>query len=143
MLGDLPEVDTEVNVKPDDDDDEELDREFKASVKDGERGKVSMDVEEPTPLAVSSTTAPLAKQEEEEEEEDPLEAYMRGVTEEKAKVDLQDSSRMKNGGVGPKQSRALGMDDDEGNEAASSEEDEPKQEPGELDRALTAEDIIA
>jgi hypothetical protein len=82
MLGDLPEVDKEVNVKLEEDDDEELDREFKASVKDGERGAEpisAMDVDEKPEIPAS-----VAKKEEEaEEEEDPLEAYMRGVTEEK------------------------------------------------------------
>ena len=146
-LGALPAVDTSLVVVPHEEEEEDLDYEFKASVKGGERGPTgtaaaastaeAMEVD-PTPPAAAATSAMVV--EEDDEEVDPLDAYMLGVTQERVKVDLEDSSRMKGGPGGPKRGRALGVDDDEGGGEGSDEDGEGA---GEGDRPITAEDIIA
>lgn len=149
-LGALPAVDTKLVVPTlaDDDDDQELDHEFKASVKGGERvvggggaggaaGVVeAMDIDPP---AVNGSL--IAKVEEEEDEEiDPLDAYMLGVTQERVKVDQEDSSRLKGGATGVKRARALGVDDDEEGGEGSADDDVGVEQG---DKPITAEDIIA
>ncbi|CDZ98160.1 p-loop containing nucleoside triphosphate hydrolase protein [Phaffia rhodozyma] len=154
-LEDLPEVDkTYVHVE---DDDEELDYQPVASVKGGERevisatsgggsaqtnsGAEAMDVDSESVSDSRKVDEPMKdkKADEEEEEEDPLEAYMRGVTQERTKVDMEDKSRMKGNGAKPKP-RALGID---GEEDGLGSEDEEEQKPKEGDLPLTAEDIMA
>jgi len=153
-LGNLPAVNT--TLVGGDEDEEELEYEFKASVKGGERvvggggaaggGVEAMDVD-PSPTTNGSSSAPVPaakveekeKEEEEDEEIDPLDAYMLGVTQERVKVDLEDSSRLKGGASGVKRGRALGMEGEEDEEGGGSDDGEVV----DGDKPITAEDIIA
>jgi hypothetical protein len=169
-LGKLPEIDKTVAVElGEDDDQEELEYEFKASVKDGERGESAaatsgsnaMDVDgtdlttaaaraaradrsngaaaaAAAAVASAPASAPAADAMDEDEEEDPLDAYMKGVTQERAKVDLEDYSRMQGGkGEAKARPRAFGLDEDEG------EEEKEDLEPKKGEEPITAEEILA
>lgn len=127
----------------DEEEHEELEKEWVASVGGGRRGDEglaqAMDVDGPrsrpdTPAAPAP--APGAT-DGEEDEEDPLEAYMRSVDTVKSQVDAEDRSRT--AGSVPK-ARKLGLDDDE-EHASGTESGEEGDDKG--DAPLTAEDIMA
>jgi hypothetical protein len=147
-LGDLPSVDMSAPADgagvDDDEEHEELEKEWVASVGGGRRGDEglaqAMDVDGPssrpdTPAAPA--TAAVQNDEDEEEEEDPLEAYMRSVNTVKSKVDAEDRSRT--AGSAPK-ARKLGLDDDD-EHASGDDDDDDGEDKG--DAPLTAEDIMA
>lgn len=130
-----------------------MEYEFKASVKGGERGAgggavEAMEVDAPTQVvngngsSSASTSVPAAAKVEEEEEDDeidPLDAYMLGVTQERVKVDLEDSTRLKGGAGGVKRGRALGVEDEDEEGGEGSDDGEV----ADGDKPITAEDIIA
>ncbi|KAL7415369.1 P-loop containing nucleoside triphosphate hydrolase protein [Mrakia frigida] len=152
-LGNLPEVNPTLVVAGGEDDEEEsLEYEFKASVKGGERGAgggavEAMEVDPPTqvngngssPAPTSVPAAAKVEDQEEDDEIDPLDAYMLGVTQERVKVDLEDSTRLKGGAGGVKRGRALGVEDEDEEGGEGSDDGEV----ADGDKPITAEDIIA